>query len=106
MVRPMKEEYFEVLLEDIRGKVEAVLEVVTPLLPLPEAVNRLEVRMERVDGRLIVIESVLQDHSKVLAEHTKILAGHSQQLTGIEARLKSTDELLTRHVNNPKAHAA
>jgi hypothetical protein len=64
-----EENYTNVLLEDINGKFDLLIELVTPLLVLPPIVSKIADRLERVESDVKIIKKVVTGHSATLKNH-------------------------------------
>ncbi|HWT39830.1 MAG TPA: hypothetical protein VN081_00960, partial [Dongiaceae bacterium] len=65
----VKENYTDMLLEDINGKFDFLIELVTPLTLLPAAVAQLQEDVTQMRKDLGVTNRVVKDHSKALHNH-------------------------------------
>lgn len=74
----MKKEHFEVLLEDIQAKFEAVLEYVVMIPKIQQDVKNIDSRLQRVEIRLDVVSDVVVSHSKQLQEIANWQKHHHQ----------------------------
>ena len=64
----MKQEYFEVVLEDINSKIDAIMEIVIPLAALPARLDRLESKVDMMAADIKVIKLVVGQHTEEIAE--------------------------------------
>ena len=58
---------FEILLEDVNGKFDAVIEYVKDIPEIKERVTRLEDKFDNVEMRTDVLESVVKEHSSEIS---------------------------------------
>lgn len=63
------ENYTNAILEDINSKFDAVLEIVTPLVTLPEQVRRLQSEVDAIRTDIKTMGFVVKDHSGQLRTH-------------------------------------
>lgn len=64
-----EKDYETVLLEDMNGKFDFLVELIVPLTVLPAQVTRLGADMVKVRKELAVIKRVIKDHSSVLKDN-------------------------------------
>lgn len=92
----MSSGYQVVLLEDINGKLDAILEGQANA-PLLARFNSMDKRLQRVESDVVVIKAVLTDQSRVLNEHSDILNKHSTILNQHSAILNEHSDILNQH---------
>ncbi len=78
--KTMKDSYVGILLEDIDGKLDALLEGQTLLAPMAR-------RIEDMDDRLINVESSLAAAIAVLTGHSQDLQGHDRRIIKLEHKV-------------------
>lgn len=73
-----EQEYTNIILEDINSKLDALFEIVTPLIVLPAAVRELQVDVLQIKADVAVIKRVVAEHSTTLQLH-----GHAIESLGV-----------------------
>lgn len=61
--------YTDVLLEDMNSKFDTILEIVTPLVQLPQQIRELREDIDEIKSDMMVIKVVAKDHSSWLKNH-------------------------------------
>lgn len=61
--------YTDILLEDMNSKFDTILEIVTPLVSLPQEVRELREKVEDMDNTLRAGVAAIKDHSTQLRDH-------------------------------------
>lgn len=70
----MKQDHFEVLLEQIQEQNQAILEYVKSVPKIEDDIADIKQRLGRVETNTKVVQSVVQDHSVQLHDHRKRIA--------------------------------
>jgi len=70
----------KVMFEDFNSKIDAILEIVRPLANLPARVDRIESRLDGLEGDMRIVKAAVTDISQEVKHHTKIFEGFARAL--------------------------
>jgi hypothetical protein len=73
----MKKEYFEVMLEQLDDRMQAIGEYVSLIPSMQDRLVRVEEKVDRIENRMIVLESVVREHSVEIKQLTLMAHSHS-----------------------------
>jgi len=77
MKKDHKQNYDSVLLEDINSKFDFIVEVISSLTGLAEAIRNMDQRLGRIEAEFVIMKSVL-------IEHPVDIKAHESRITKLE----------------------
>ena len=74
-----------ILVEKMAGDMESIKENVSQIPGIADRLSRVEVKVDRIEGELVVHSHILREHSQTLKEHTEMLMELQTDMTELKA---------------------